>query len=274
MTGHSMQHSSHCHCGSSNFERFSDHSQGYYDRCTQCRSLRYGPTPTQAEIEDFYANYAAYKSGLTEYLSGDDYDIFISTKKLTMLDLETPLSFFEGKRYLDIGCGTGHWLRYLAENGLVNGFGIDASLECVAIGQKYGVEIRQTDFMDVQDRFDVLFMSHLIEHVPDPEAYIAHCATLLSVGGSLMIETPVTGPVSEAYGSLWRFLMPVEHLNLFSINALKALLHKHGFEMVKDITFGSGINSMDGNHNDKRAMDRMAKRLGIGDTYAGHFIKK
>lgn len=271
--GLSMQHDCHCHCGNSVFERFSDHGSGYYEQCTQCRSLRYGPVPSQADIDHFYASYAAYKSGLTEYLSGDDYDIFISTKKLTMLDLETPLSFFEGKRYLDIGCGTGHWLRYLSENGLSNGFGIDASAECVAIGQQNGVDIQQTDFLNVQDRFDILFMSHLIEHVLDPEAYIAHCATILPAGGSLMIETPVAGPVAEAYGPLWRFLMPVEHLNLFSISALKGLLRKHGFEMVKDITFGSGINSAEGNQNDKRAMDRMVKNRGIGDTYAGHFIK-
>jgi SAM-dependent methyltransferase len=144
-----MNESFHCHCGHRLFERFSVHEAGYYDRCNQCHSLRYGPFPSQVEINEFYDNYAAYKSGLTEYLSGDDYDIFISTKKLTMLDLETPLSFFEGKRYLDIGCGTGHWLRYLAKNGLTNGFGIDASAECVAIGQQLGVEIRQTDFLDM-----------------------------------------------------------------------------------------------------------------------------
>ena len=262
-----------CHCGHLQFNFFSQHEKGYYEQCLGCGSLRYGPYPSQDEINLFYENYAAYKSSISEYLSGDDYEIFIATKNLTMNDLNTPLSFFDGKRYLDIGCGTGYCLRYLAHNGITNGYGIDASLECVEIGKKFGVVIRQTEFLELHEKFDILFMSHLIEHVLDPESYIKHCAEILIPNGSLFIETPVIGPVGESYGKDWRFLMPIEHLNIFSVQALKSLLKKYGFELVKDITFGSGINSNKGNIEDKRAMDRMVKKLGIGDTYSGYYIK-
>ena len=255
------------------FESFSQHERGYYNKCSHCETLRYGPYPNQEELQEFYANYAKYKSGLSEYLSGADYDIFISTKKMTMQDLDTPLSFFENKKYLDIGCGTGHWLRYLATNGMLTGYGIDASAECVKIGQSLGIEIQHRDLLEIDEKFDVLFMSHLIEHVPDPDRYIAHCAKILNQGGALLIETPVFGPVAEAYKEKWRFLMPVEHLNLFSVRALKALLLKHGFQMVKDVSFGSGINSSHDNKNDKRAMDQLVKKQNIGDTYAGYYMK-
>ena len=262
-----------CHCGNNTCETFSQHDIGHYNKCKHCQTLRYGPYPSQDEINQFYTNYAAYKSGLTEYLSGSDYDIFIATKKLTMLDLDTPLTFFNNKKYLDIGCGTGHWLRYLSTNGLVNGYGIDTSPECVKLGQDFGVTIRQVDLLDINETFDILFMSHLIEHVLDPVAYIVHCASILNPGGALIIETPVYGPVAEAYRENWRFLMPIEHLNLFSAMAIKTLLANHGFQMVKEVSFGSGINSMDGNKHDKQAMDQMVKKLNIGDTYAGYYKK-
>ena len=262
-----------CHCGHKLFKPFSRHKNGYYNECTECKTLRYAPYPSNEELQHFYENYAAYKSGLTEYLSGDDYDIFISSKKLTMKDLETPLSFFNDKKYLDIGCGTGYWLRYLTDNGFKKGYGIDTSQECVEIGKKYGINILQKEFLSITEHFDIIFMSHIIEHLKDPVSYIEHCSKLITSGGALIIETPISGAVAQAYGENWRYLMPVEHLNIFSEKALKKLLEKFGFIKVKDVTFGSGINSTSENQNDKRAMDRLSKQLNVGDTYAGYFKK-
>lgn len=263
-----------CHCGNTISEIFSVHDEGNYRLCASCKTLQYSPYPDQQALDKFYSEYAAYKSNLSEYLSGSDYDVFISTKKLTMFDLGTPLSSFKGKRYLDIGCGTGHWLRYLNENNLTDGYGIDTSPECVSLGKKFGVDIRNTDFFDISEKFDLMFMSHLIEHVRSPGAFIEQCANLLNDNGILIIETPVYGPVAECFGEKWRYLMPVEHLNIFSVEALNQLLSNYGFHIKKAITFGSGINSTQHNQIDKRAMDRMTKKLNIGDTYAGCFIKK
>ena len=67
--------------------------------------------------------------------------------------------------------------------------------------------------------------------------------------------------------------MPVEHLNLFSQNALFALATKYGFQIRSFVSFGSGNTSNTVPDVNKRAMDTLVKQLGCGDVLAVLFTK-
>jgi SAM-dependent methyltransferase len=96
-------------------------------------------------------------------------------------------------RVLEVGCGFGRYLRAL--NGL--GFdvtGVDANSEIVRANQAAGLRCLTTDeFEKTRDDFDVILMSHVIEHftpqdlVPFMEGYLDR----LKVGGMLIIATPL-----------------------------------------------------------------------------------
>ena len=57
------------------------------------------------------------------------------------------------------------------------------------------------DEFETDDKFDLVFMSHVIEHVLDPVATVAKIRTLLKPGGVLYLETP---NVRSLDARLWR----------------------------------------------------------------------
>jgi SAM-dependent methyltransferase len=137
------------------------------------------------------------------YESADDYEVRARTHELysvaegswpEWLVAQLPR---EGVRaVLDLGCGTGGILRMIAAAGIGERWvGVDQSEAMVqkarALAEEAGlaVEFRQGDFLDPPpdaERFGLICACHMLYHVPDLDAAIAHCARLLAPGGTLV----------------------------------------------------------------------------------------
>jgi O-antigen chain-terminating methyltransferase len=107
------------------------------------------------------------------------------------------LPWFTGRRHvLDLGCGRGEFLNLLRESG-VPARGIEAGAESVAYCRSQGLEAEQADlFVYLSEQpeasLDGIFCSQVVEHLPPerlPEL-VRLCATRLTTGGVLAIETP------------------------------------------------------------------------------------
>ena len=81
---------------------------------------------------------------------------------------------------------------------------------------------------DGQERlFDVITLSHVLEHLHDPKGVLQACHRLLKPGGQLWLETPNIDSLGHRqYGRNWRGLEPPRHLVLFNPRSLtlRALL--------------------------------------------------
>lgn len=96
-------------------------------------------------------------------------------------------------RVLDVGCGYGRNLRVLRASGL-SAVGVDANPEIVAANRRDGLEcLTIQELATSERRFDVILMSHVIEHlaphdlVPFMDGYLDR----LDPGGRLVIATPL-----------------------------------------------------------------------------------
>jgi 2-polyprenyl-3-methyl-5-hydroxy-6-metoxy-1,4-benzoquinol methylase len=140
------------------------------------------------------------------------------------------------QRLLDLGCGNGEFLLRARSAGWVV-VGVDPDAKAVEVARGHGLEVRLggVEALDPSvERFDVITLAHVIEHVHRPGEVLAACYRLLKPGGYLWLETPnITSEGHEVFGRNWRDLDPPRHLVLFTSESLRQALSRAGFIEVK-----------------------------------------
>jgi 2-polyprenyl-3-methyl-5-hydroxy-6-metoxy-1,4-benzoquinol methylase len=142
-------------------------------------------------------------------------------------------------RLLELGCGEGRFLASLSDLKNVTAEGIDLSAADVAAAQARGVKARclsLEDAIEEDARFDMVFMSHVLEHVDAPLAIVEGCKRLLQPGGEIVFSVPYS-PTSREYRVLDIMNLPPHHLTRWNMRALMRLAGIAGldfaFEMRK-----------------------------------------
>jgi 2-polyprenyl-3-methyl-5-hydroxy-6-metoxy-1,4-benzoquinol methylase len=141
------------------------------------------------------------------------------------------------KRFLDVGCGYGFFSKTASQNGFEVTAIEMASVERNIAAELTGLKIYSTSFEEfsyINNSFEVILMSQILEHVLDVNQWMIKASSLLSSNGILVIALP-------NFGSLFRlilqendpYIIPPAHLNYFSHKSLSLLLQKHGFEIIK-----------------------------------------
>jgi SAM-dependent methyltransferase len=127
----------------------------------------------------------------TKFYSTLNYDYELSK----LIDLFDKYSPQEKKQYkvLDVGCGYGKKLKALHEEGY-NVLGIDANPKLVQANRANGLKcLTLEEFSQNSEQFDLILMSHLIEHFnpDDLKNFIDSYLDKLKIGGYLIIATPL-----------------------------------------------------------------------------------
>lgn len=138
-------------------------------------------------------------------------------------------------RVLDIGAGSGEWLE------LVRGSGWEvAAVEPDPIARenikKKGIEVRNSahDWLSNAGTFDVVTLSHAIEHVHEPCELLAAAFRLLKQHGQLFVETPNLDAFAHRhFGRNWISLDPPRHLILFNHKSLRQAVKSAGFTKIR-----------------------------------------
>jgi SAM-dependent methyltransferase len=154
----------------------------------------------------------------------------------------------ERGRVLEVGCGAGRFLRAVAhERPALTPCGADVSERALAIAARLapGMELRRVAGpgapLPARDgEFDAVLALDVLEHVPDPHAFLGEIARVLVPGGVLHLHAPCEGDAL----SLWRWIPGQRgpkawkerlagHVQRFRRRALLAELERSGFTVLR-----------------------------------------
>jgi 2-polyprenyl-3-methyl-5-hydroxy-6-metoxy-1,4-benzoquinol methylase len=151
--------------------------------------------------------------------------------------VERVARYVQGGSWLDVGVGNGSLLFTAEEWGHVPA-GLDLRKDSVHALKQLGYEAHclPIEKLDYRERFNVISMADVLEHMPFPKAGLAAAYGLLRQGGVLFLSMP------NMENMVWRLLHAngvnpywgeIEHYHNFSRKRLYALLQEHGFQPVE-----------------------------------------
>lgn len=167
-------------------------------------------------------------------------------------------------RILEIGCNDGVFLKPLSEAGYKNIVGIEANLYAANNAKAYGFDILTDMFDESLARklkeqyifFDMVVLRHVLEHIPDLNAFFEAVDLLLHGEQLLFIEIPDFANALK-YGdcsTIWE-----EHPNYFTGDVLEFLLGIKGYTIIEKSFYDYSGGSV----------CVLAKKIGAAELRAG-----
>src|SRR5688572_11226652 len=154
-----------------------------------------------------------------------------------------------GKEVVELGCGKGHFLTLLCEEGGNRGIGFDPSYEGTRIQSPAAERITYVaDFYGEKytgHHGDLICCRHVLEHIPDPVGFLQMVRRTIGDRHSAVVyfEVPNVRFILEQL-SIWDIIY--EHCNYFSRESLAALFRRCGFEVLNlQETYGSQFLSLE-----------------------------
>ena len=222
-------------CGASEARKLGNKNELDIVCCRKCQTL-YTPYSPWYTSQYFYEGY---------YLKADEVEppAFVKTRLEEIAVAFAP--YRQTNRLLDIGCGAGSLLEAARQHGW-QAQGLDVSLHAANHVRGLGFEVFAGELHEAaypSQHFDVVTAAELLEHVSDPRALVQEVARILRPGGLFWTTTPhARGLSARVLGLNWRCIWPPEHLQLFSIGGLQALLRGAGFRDIHvDTTGGNPV---------------------------------
>lgn len=160
---------------------------------------------------------------------------------------------------LDVGCGTGVFLRSIRKDGFSNLTGIDPFIDA-DIEYPDGVIIKKQDLDDMAGLFDFIMLHHSFEHMYDSRSALRHLYRLIKPGHYVLIRIPIASSEAwEIYGVDWVDLDPPRHLIVHTRKSMELLAHEIGFEL-HDVVYDSNTLQFWGSEQYKKGIPLMDPR--------------
>lgn len=140
------------------------------------------------------------------------------------------------KRVLEIGCGKGHFLSLLCEEGENSGIGFDPSYEGEQIRDsgRGSIEYHKDFYSEkhVSSQGDLVCCRHVFEHIENPVDFLSTVHRTIDGDRNVVVyfEVPNVRFILDQL-SVWDVIY--EHCNYFSCESLEFVFKKSGFEVIR-----------------------------------------
>ena len=219
-------------CGSRERKRLMELRGFTYHTCVGCTHVYVAPRVRLDLLQDM-ASRLEHEDDTNEFL---DIQKIFAEPICHLIRLRAP-----GTRLLDLGFGRGHIMRLARAYGF-EVYGMDTSSHLVhqlepEFGKRLSHGTLGTDGIP-WDRFDVVIMSHVLEHLTEPDRVLRSVLAKLSPGGVLYVAVPDIASLQfRIFGKYWDAINPMVHMQYFNEESLSRLLRDTGFVGLERIRF-------------------------------------
>jgi SAM-dependent methyltransferase len=230
-------------CGRQESVRLVELERSQLLRCRRCGLTYVDPRPSVETVRQYYDEKIYIDPATTGHI--DDRRRALFTEFLDRVHPEGQ------RRLLDIGCGTGEFLKLARERGW-DASGVELSLEAVERANRLGLSVYlgmlpdqgETD-MSFPDRFfDIVTLWNVLDVLPRPVDQLREINRVLAPGGRIFIRTPNQHFHLFAYRLSRLFRWPaalakllqdsyIFHPFLWSPRSLRLILRHEGFTDVR-----------------------------------------
>lgn len=213
--------------------------RGYtFRRCRRCRTLFVETPPPPEETAHLYESESYFVNrGFERGFHG--YRNYLADRAQNEEKFSGILGLIESFRspgaLLDVGAGPGLLVKVAQARGW-RAKGLDLNPWAVRTArEEVGADVDRGELAPgrfEEGQFDAVTMLDLIEHVLDPEELIAEAARITAPNGVLVVLSPDAGSITtRLLGRRWPEVRRVpEHLVIFAVSGIAALVARHGFE--------------------------------------------
>lgn len=229
-------------CGSlKNYLLYSAESHGrHYEimKCHICDVVYMADDLTQSELDSYYSEQYDYN----DFRYRQETNPLAEATVIKNLNLIKPYLKSHPK-LLEVGCMHGYFLNKAREIGFEVS-GLEKSKNAAIYGRKtFELNIKNGDLADAKfqpNSFDIIFMGHVIEHLPNPKNDLDVIKKILKPNGLLVILCPNFKSIgAKIFNRTWSWLCPPEHIFQYTPKTISALLNTSGLS-IKKLTSTNG----------------------------------
>ena len=139
---------------------------------------------------------------------------------------------------LEIGCGTGQYYEAWKKLG-VDWQGVEVNKQMLGFCRSRGMPVLEFDeCITSGKKYDVIFLSQVLEHILEPRDFLKAIGALLAGGGVIHVDVPNQNSLTSMlrrlniFSNEYGFIQPMHHLIAYTNKSLAYLLEHSGYEVV------------------------------------------
>lgn len=230
------------------YEKFGNTNQYLYVLCQSCELVYLSPRPKYDDdfVHDAYEFYA---EGDDRFQTQSNEVIYVDQKNPEAELLEIKKFDKKASAILDVGCAMGTFVN-VARKHYAKTFGLEVSKRMAEFVEKrLEIKVFADKFENLQtdQKFSCIYMSHVIEHIPDPHLWLQKAKTMLDKDGILVICVPnmfsLARRIKLFFKNLglrkgnWEAWRTPDHLYEPTIPAFRKLFEMNGYEILHFSTY-------------------------------------
>jgi len=216
-------------------------------RCGHCSHLFVYPAISDELVATFYAEYHTHtpisrkRFAIIMIYAIETFFSVGVFRPSTRNSSVNALSEMPPGRLLDVGCGSGEFVKQMRDLGWDAVDGIDSDPKAVEACKTANIpNIHNARMSEIRGPYKYLVLNHVIEHFSDPKVFMGDMLRLLENGGVVLVKTPNSlSLMSRIFGRYWRGIESPRHMNVFSIASLDALFRSYSFKRSSITTTNS-----------------------------------